>query len=41
MLTLSAFELNERPGGKLVELNTTGATAVMGLNTKKVGGVVI
>jgi hypothetical protein len=41
MLTLSAFELNESPGGKLVELKTTGATAVIGLKTKKVGGVVI
>ena len=37
MLTVSAFEVNESPGGKLVELNTTGATAVIGLKTTKDG----
>ena len=41
MLTLSTFELNESPGGKLVEVNTTGATAVTGLKTKKDGGGLI
>jgi hypothetical protein len=35
------FELNESPGGKLLEVKTTGATAVIGLKTKNDGGVLI